>query len=336
MHSLLSVFCLDSPGITDIDILTAADTLRRVYCPSQRSPGAVRVSVHGTVISGGYGLLEEIGEHALYATPGAVLEAFHAGTAGATQADGSRSVTFAMQRATGGGEHATRWSLRRGHVGGLKATAAAEAADPGERFFTTTSAGTTIRAARGEAPVHGTATASSRCSSPHATGGPLRGRAPGHTHGPAKRAGRGDHQRCCAGRPAVVWYAAQSPRPDTLVLNLHQGVGSTNAAPWSGFSATRVPISAWPDGDGQTAPLPVSPGSLSEAAACGARPPRDLQPSVRRARHRPTRYRSGQADDAQVITSPRWRNEHDLPHRLRGRRLTSVHPAQKDANRRGP
>jgi hypothetical protein len=28
----------------------------------------------------GYGLLEEIGEHALYATPGAVLEAFHAGT----------------------------------------------------------------------------------------------------------------------------------------------------------------------------------------------------------------------------------------------------------------
>ena len=77
-----SVFCLDSPGITDID-LTAADTLRRViaHLNVHRVQFVMSsVSARNREQLAGYGLLEEIGEHALYATPGAVLEAFHAGT----------------------------------------------------------------------------------------------------------------------------------------------------------------------------------------------------------------------------------------------------------------
>ena len=76
------VFCLDSPGITDID-LTAADTLRRViaHLNVHRVQFVMSsVSARNRQQLAGYGLLEEIGEHALYATPGAVLEAFHAGT----------------------------------------------------------------------------------------------------------------------------------------------------------------------------------------------------------------------------------------------------------------
>jgi MFS superfamily sulfate permease-like transporter len=75
------VFCLDSPGITDID-LTAADTLRRViaHLKVHRVQFVMSsVSARNRQQLAGYGLLEEIGEHALYATPGAVLEAFHAG-----------------------------------------------------------------------------------------------------------------------------------------------------------------------------------------------------------------------------------------------------------------
>jgi sulfate permease, SulP family len=78
----LGVFCLDSVGIVDVD-LTAADTLRQLV---------ERLAVHRTrfVLSSvsdpvraqlsRYGLLEPLGAQALYPTPGAVLEAFQAGT----------------------------------------------------------------------------------------------------------------------------------------------------------------------------------------------------------------------------------------------------------------
>jgi SulP family sulfate permease len=78
----LGVFCLDSPGITDID-LTAADTLRRVIAHLDAHEVQFvmsSVSQRNRQQLAGYGLLEQIGEYALYATPGAVLEAFHAGT----------------------------------------------------------------------------------------------------------------------------------------------------------------------------------------------------------------------------------------------------------------
>jgi SulP family sulfate permease len=80
--SPLEVFCLDAPGITDID-LTAADVLRRVIDHlTDRRVRFVMSSVSERTRQqlAGYGLLGHIGEDALYATPGAVLEAFHAGT----------------------------------------------------------------------------------------------------------------------------------------------------------------------------------------------------------------------------------------------------------------
>ena len=76
-----SVFCLDSPGITDVD-LTAADTLRQILerlAAHQAGFVLSSVSDHMRAQLARYGLLEQLGAQALYPTPGAVLEAFHAG-----------------------------------------------------------------------------------------------------------------------------------------------------------------------------------------------------------------------------------------------------------------
>lgn len=76
------VFCLDSAGITDVD-LTAADTLRQILerLAAHRARFVLSsVSEHMRAQLARYGLLEQLGAQALYPTPGAVLEAFNAGT----------------------------------------------------------------------------------------------------------------------------------------------------------------------------------------------------------------------------------------------------------------
>ena len=135
-----------------------------------------------------------------------------------------------------------------------------------ERFFTTTCAGTTTRAA----PVTSACTtgarvataSSSRCSSPHATGPTLSGAGVGHAHGPAKRPGVLITNGFVQADEQIYWYAAQALAKAGYVVLTFDPRGRVHERGALVRLLGDACASALGPTVHDTAPLPVSPGAL--------------------------------------------------------------------------